>query len=530
MKLVLFDLGNTLEQNDVLLPGALETLRAISEMPTVKLALVSDFDMPASPADIPQIRDRYYAILDKLGIRTFFEPLDERVTLSTDVGVFKPDKKVFEAAASKAGLTLADVFFVTENAGHVRAARALGMRAVHFRGPGEATGDIDKLTDVIELLIDATTIFRTTPAAIPDGFRWVRMGDSVLAAGPRADVTNLKLVTQNGRLFQEEHPDVPILLDSGRYLIASGDFSQPGSRYEPCYSVRPVPWNTVVLELRAQPSARRATVDWVQACVDKVTRAEFEADLAKLVSFHTRHSSSPSFDEAATWAAEQLSALGYAVTTEPVPLGGKSTRNVIANRLADNSAAHDLVVVTAHLDSINLTGSIAPGADDNGSGSAGVLAIARALAGVGFRHDLRFILFGGEEQGLFGSLRHVARLPASERARVSAVVNMDMIATLNSEPPSVLLEGASVSQRVIDGLAEAAATYTGLAVQTSLHPFNSDHVPFIDEGMPAVLTIEGADGANTHIHSARDILEFIDYDLALEILRMNVAYVAEKCS
>ncbi|WP_370947143.1 M28 family peptidase [Amycolatopsis sp. cg5] len=519
MRLVLFDLGNTLEQNDILLPGALETLRAISELPAAKLALLSDFDMPATPADIPEIRDRYYAILDKLGIRSFFEPLEERVTLSTDVGVFKPDKRVFAAAAGKVGLEFADVFFVTENAGHVRAAKALGMRAVQLGA------DIDSLAEVLPLLVDETTVFRTTPDAIPAGFRWVRMGDAVLAAGPRADVSNLRLVTQNGRLFQEEHPEVPILLDSGRYLIAAGDIPQPGSPYEPCYSVKPVPWDTVVLERRA-PTAGRAPVAWVQACVDKVTREPFEQDLTKLVSFTSRHSTGPGFDAAATWAASELSAAGYGVTTESVPLGGKTTRNVIADRLGDNRAPHALVVVTAHLDSINLAGGPAPGADDNGSGSAGVLAIARALAGVQFRHDLRFILFGGEEQGLFGSLRHVAGLPAEERSRISAVVNMDMIGTLNSPPPSVLLEGAAVSQHVIDGLAEAAATYTSLAVQTSLHPFNSDHVPFIDEGMPAVLTIEGADGANTHVHSARDTLEFIDYGLAVEILRMNVAYVA----
>ena len=48
---------------------------------------------------------------------------------------------------------------------------------------------------------------------------------------------------------------------------------------------------------------------------------------------------------------------------------------------------------------------------------------------------------------------------------------MDMIASLNSAEPTVLLEGAARSQAVIDGLADAAATYTQLKVQTSLHPF-----------------------------------------------------------
>ena len=122
-------------------------------------------------------------------------------------------------------------------------------------------------------------------------------------------------------------------------------------------------------------------------------------------------------------------------------------------------------------------------------------------------HDLRFILFGGEEQGLFGSMHYVAGLSAAERSRISAAVNMDMIGSLNGPSPSVLLEGATVSQPVIDGLAEAAATYTGLTVETSLHPFNSDHVPFIDKGVPAVLTIEGADNTNHTVHSAADTID-----------------------
>ena len=134
----------------------------------------------------------------------------------------------------------------------------------------------------------------------------------------------------------------------------------------------------------------------------------------------------------------------------------------------------------------------------------------------------------GEEEGLFGSKHYVAKLSASERARIQAVVNMDMIASLNTSTRSVLLEGATLSQRVINGLKEAAATYTYLTVETSLNPFASDHVPFINKGVPAVLTIEGADNANSRIHSANDTIDHVESDLALEILRMNVAFVASE--
>ena len=84
----------------------------------------------------------------------------------------------------------------------------------------------------------------------------------------------------------------------------------------------------------------------------------------------------------------------------------------------------------------------------------------------------------------------------------------------------------TVSREVIDGLAAQAATYTNLLVQTSLNPFASDHLPFIEAGLPGVLTIEGSDQANDRIHTAADTFDHIDFGLACQILRMNTAYVA----
>jgi Zn-dependent M28 family amino/carboxypeptidase len=105
---------------------------------------------------------------------------------------------------------------------------------------------------------------------------------------------------------------------------------------------------------------------------------------------------------------------------------------------------------------------------------------------------------------------------------------MDMIASLNNPTRTVLLEGAPVSQTIIDSLSEAASTYTGLTVETSLYPAASDHVPFIKADLPAVLTIEGADNTNGNIHSAEDTLQRLDYDFGLEILRMNIAFIADE--
>ena len=122
-----------------------------------------------------------------------------------------------------------------------------------------------------------------------------------------------------------------------------------------------------------------------------------------------------------------------------------------------------------------------------------MLEIAR-VAGPTWRNDLRLILFGGEEEGLFGSLAYVAALPAAERSRIRAVVNMDMIAAVNT-PPDGPVEGAAVSQ-TSSTPSPAAATYTGLAVSSS-QSLRQRPRPVHRRRDPAVLTIEGADSANT---------------------------------
>lgn len=606
MRLVLFDLGQTLEDGDVLLPGARETLEQIAAIgnrgaPAVQLGLISDFTTPTSPAEIPAIQREYYAILDQLGIRGFFEPVAQRVTLSTEVGVRKPEAGIFRRAAEKAdpALTFRDVLFVTENVEHVRAARRLGMRAVHLRGPGQSTGDIDTLHELVPLVrgfalgpatpatsgaarrdgdedpvdrdsvdgdsgpaaVVAVTTVQVTPesaAAVVEGVavndHWVKFGDQLLVIGstgadrgsagaratpgsavlhPAIRADRLHLVVQNGRLFQQEHPNVQVLVDKGRYLLVDLDPAEARRltiAHGPCFAVTPIQPDTVVFEQRPRKVDRAGAVSWVQDLVDGVSAAQFRTDLKRLVASGTRFSTHSEFLAAAEATRDDLDALGYTAAMHPIPVHSRTSRNVIAERPGDGPEPRDVVLVTAHLDSINIKGgpaAPAPGADDNASGSAGLMTIARVFAAHSAQLDLRLILFGGEEEGLFGSLHYVAGLNAADRSRIRAVVNMDMIGTLNTPVPTVLLEGGAVSQTVLDGLGDAADAYTTLVVQTSLNPFNSDHVPFIDAAVPAVLTIEGTDSANERIHTANDTMEFVDENLPLEILRMNVGFVAK---
>ena len=279
-------------------------------------------------------------------------------------------------------------------------------------------------------------------------------------------------------------------------------------------------------ESRSRPIAGSTTT----GLVDEISADNYRQALEDLTVHTTRHSFSSQYRDVARMVAGQFAELGYTTREEPVTFSGRETLNVVAEKPGtEPEDERRLVYVVAHLDSINEAGGVnapAPGADDNASGAAGVLEIARVLAAPSARHDLRLVLFGGEEQGLHGSRLHVADLANADRSRISMVVNMDMIARLNTAAPSVLLEGAALSQHVIDALAQAAHDTSDLEVFVSLEPFASDHVSFINAGLPAVLTIEGEDQLNTDEHTPRDTLAGLDIPVAISILRMNTAAVA----
>jgi Peptidase family M28 len=365
----------------------------------------------------------------------------------------------------------------------------------------------------------------------------VRLGDQVFEWSAAGRAGRPGLVTQVGRSFQAQHPEVPVLLDHGRHLVVdlSGVAVPTPRRAEEDaghvdWLIEPLPVGTVVVD-RPATAAREVDED-IAELLARLSPESFDESMRFLTGLPTRHSWSTGFREAVDWVSTRLGDCGFEVTRHSITVGSGSSANVVADLAGhgdDQGDDRGVVLVTAHLDSINIAGgpsAPAPGADDNGSGSAGALELGRVLAGGTWRHDLRVILFGGEEEGLHGSRQYVAALPAEERARIRAVLNLDMVGSLNTASPTVLLEGAPLSKSLIDDLATAAATYTELAVETSLKPFASDHVPFLDGGIPAVLTIEGADSANGNIHSERDVLATVTTALAMQILRMNAAALA----
>lgn len=138
----MLDLGDTLINGDSVLPHVPEALDVLSRFETASrgeliLSLVSDFHMPeppVTPQKVQAIFEDYLKELERFELKQFFEPVDQRVTLSTHAGVFKPDPLIFKKAIQRLRLRigLKDCLFITENTEHVAACKKLGMETLLF--------------------------------------------------------------------------------------------------------------------------------------------------------------------------------------------------------------------------------------------------------------------------------------------------------------------------------------------------------------------------------------------------------------
>lgn len=189
------------------------------------------------------------------------------------------------------------------------------------------------------------------------------------------------------------------------------------------------------------------------------------------------------------------------------------------------------VTVGAHYDSRPFDGA-APGAEDNGSGLAAMLEIARAAStafinGVKPLKTIYFAAFAGEEAGLLGSEKFAKDLDANElpdhvgasvaflqgkkggKVTKHEAIVLDEVGWKSPKMvPTVNLESYDwADQDVMQHLADACKTHNGDALRMvhNKNPFGSDHMSFLDLKMSASLLINGDDEAYPHYHSADDI-------------------------
>jgi hypothetical protein len=234
--------------------------------------------------------------------------------------------------------------------------------------------------------------------------------------------------------------------------------------------------------------------------------------------------------KAGQYLIEFYKKLGLEVSVEEFICWDTLQQNIVAQKKG-SVFPERIIAITSHYD--DMPNSIhAPGADDNASGTVGVMLAAEILSKYDFGRTLRFINFAAEEQGLAGSNHHAWKSYCSGE-QLEAVINLDMIAwnTAGSLPDmeihaNTLIPGsldlADLLQNIIDSY--------GLGLVSSINKSGSgrgDHASFWGYQFPALMAIESPKDFNPNYHSPKDTLtSFEDLNYYLDMIKAGIAMVA----
>lgn len=256
---------------------------------------------------------------------------------------------------------------------------------------------------------------------------------------------------------------------------------------------------------------------------------------------------------------ETLREIGYEPTLHEfawAPRGSRAageaapTWNNIVVEIPGQGLAHEMIIVGAHFDAVPTS----PGADDNGSGTAGLMEIARVLHGRPMKRTVRLIFFNGEEVGLVGSLRYVAEhLPVGRRdhPRLIGMISLEMLGYFTDEPgsqrsPLPAVDGvfepptvgdfiaitttrshAEFARRVDEEMRRSSPGLKTVLAADFIPDFplvprdilRSDHAPFLMAGLPGVMITDTANFRNPHYHRQTDRPETLDVERFAAVVR-----------
>ncbi len=217
---------------------------------------------------------------------------------------------------------------------------------------------------------------------------------------------------------------------------------------------------------------------------------------------------------------------GFKKSSDPHGGVDESAKQVYSQNIAaylDNGAAYT-IVIGAHYDHLGLghdhnsldanpEGKIHNGADDNASGTAGVIELARYFAknGVKEQHNFLFLCFSGEELGLYGSKKYT-EYPTIDLTKVSFMVNMDMIGRLNAE-----------KKLVVGGVGTApdfVPTLKGLKTELSIKLDSagvgpSDHTSFYLKNIPVLFFFTGQ---HSDYHKPTDDIDKVNFGGEIQVI------------
>jgi len=206
--------------------------------------------------------------------------------------------------------------------------------------------------------------------------------------------------------------------------------------------------------------------------------------------------------------------------------GGLWGNNIIGTLEGNDQTSDEIYIICGHYDTVPDT----VGADDNGAGTAAVLAAAYLLRNAEFNHTIKFIGFSGEEQGLYGSY-YYAKEAAQNGDNIKAVLNLDMIGyteTQNDGKKLKVYDDEDESVWITDFIDSIAVEYFDFFDLDIIHAgwsWGSDHYYFWEYGFHAIFGHEYK--FSPHWHQPSDIIENMDISYATRVTQLIIVSLAE---
>lgn len=267
------------------------------------------------------------------------------------------------------------------------------------------------------------------------------------------------------------------------------------------------------------------TMRTLQSLAGAISGDSLMATLGDLTSYPTRYTPTSHYAAAASHMRDRFEEFGLdEAYLHDFSCCGGTRQNVVGIKVG-TVHPEEIVILGAHLDATSESPqTLAPGAEDNGTGSAAVTELARLLAPIETERTIHFVLFGGEEQGLFGSSAY-ASMAASEGWNVPAVLTFDMVGYDDPAGAQLWVEGfvsGTNSQWLVQLVRQHAETYADLSVYVYPNDgFGSDHVPFHTRGFPSMLAIENEWDSYPCYHRTCDTIDWVSESLLRGITIAN---------
>lgn len=245
----------------------------------------------------------------------------------------------------------------------------------------------------------------------------------------------------------------------------------------------------------------------------------------RLMDYAPRYTGSITCTLAGQYIYEEFEEMGLDVEFHEWKYRGFHSRNIVATLHGNDPSSNAIFIMSAHYDTIE----DAPGANDDGSGVAAVLATAKILSQYSFNHTIRFIAFSGEEVGTYGSYTYAQQ--AYERGdNIVAVINADMVGYADTSEGGRTLrffypERSEWIPEFSRTISEKYMEIIDLSVEPLPNYPGSDHQAFVYYGYDGVF-IAHHDGYPWG-HSPEDTIDHINFSYEVKSTKLLLALMAE---